>query len=462
MMDVEEERHHKEEMVSAELIPHLGILGAGNFGYALASVLKTAGVQFCLGTRKHGSLRIDGISVVSHKTVAETCDMIFLCIPSHAHEAIIDPLKEKFSQKIIVDVSNIVRKGDASNAERLQTILHESFVVKALNNLSAYHLENLEHGKETYICGNDETSKLKVSQVLRKIGISSVDRGFLSSAILQERMIHRFFPEWGTAIGITIIMFLLMWLYNYLWIFWYMELKNIEEDLPLYISNRLIAWGMFWLLALTYLPGPIAAFIQLFRGTKYRRFPKWLDKWMRSRKQLGLITLWLAGIHACTSCLTLGSGETVHMLKHTIIPNTTIIINQHLGLKHQVSLLFAVLAFALMVILGITSFPSVNNRMSWKEWQFVQSYMGYFSLIFGFVHVIVYVGDMWTRKWVFWDEAARHSKGMFPPAGFIMPMLPLLVIGLRLIFMLPGVSCYLSRIQSGMSETKCNRTVKVV
>lgn len=44
-------------------------------------------------------------------------------------------------------------------------------------------------------------------------------------------------------------------------------------------------------------PGLLAAYIQLWRGTKYSRFPKWLDDWLKMRKQLGLIMLGLAGIH---------------------------------------------------------------------------------------------------------------------------------------------------------------------
>lgn len=82
------------------------------------------------------------------------------------------------------------------------------------------------------------------------------------------------------------------------------------------------------MLALCYLPGIIAAFFQLYRGTKYRsdiktpwtdmqcvlkvqsqicsaksnsvcfsRFPDWLDRWMLCRKQLGLVALGFASLH---------------------------------------------------------------------------------------------------------------------------------------------------------------------
>ena len=38
------------------------------------------------------------------------------------------------------------------------------------------------------------------------------------------------------------------------------------------------------LLAACYLPGVLAAWLQLARRTKYSQFPAWLDSWLRIRK----------------------------------------------------------------------------------------------------------------------------------------------------------------------------------
>ncbi|MPC83743.1 Metalloreductase STEAP4 [Portunus trituberculatus] len=51
------------------------------------------------------------------------------------------------------------------------------------------------------------------------------------------------------------------------------------------------------LLALCYLPGVLAAYLQLWRGTKYSQFPGWLDRWLKSRKHLGLLMLLNALLH---------------------------------------------------------------------------------------------------------------------------------------------------------------------
>lgn len=49
-----------------------------------------------------------------------------------------------------------------------------------------------------------------------------------------------------------------------------------------------------------------AAVVQLGRGTKYKRFPGWLDRWLCRRKELGLLSFLCALLHAVYSmCLTL-------------------------------------------------------------------------------------------------------------------------------------------------------------
>merc|ERR1712109_90308 len=47
--------------------------------------------------------------------------------------------------------------------------------------------------------------------------------------------------------------------------------------------------------------GVLAGWLQIYRGTKYSRFPRFLDSWLRMRKQLGLLMMFAASIHACLS-----------------------------------------------------------------------------------------------------------------------------------------------------------------
>ena len=61
------------------------------------------------------------------------------------------------------------------------------------------------------------------------------------------------------------------------------------DTIPVTTVISTLAVHAVTLLALCYLPGCIGVWI--FRGTKYSRFPNWLDKWLKMRKQLGLLML---------------------------------------------------------------------------------------------------------------------------------------------------------------------------
>ena len=48
------------------------------------------------------------------------------------------------------------------------------------------------------------------------------------------------------------------------------------------------------------------------------------------------------------------------------------------------------LTFALSVVLGITSLPSVTSSMTWKEFAFVQSKLGWIALLLACAHDMFY------------------------------------------------------------------------
>lgn len=78
------------------------------------------------------------------------------------------------------------------------------------------------------------------------------------------------------------------------------------NTIPTTTVNSTLAVHAIMMLSLCYLPGLLASYLQLIRGTKYSRFPNWLDKWLRMRKQLGLLMLFSASLHV---------RENVHPIK---------------------------------------------------------------------------------------------------------------------------------------------------
>ena len=49
-------------------------------------------------------------------------------------------------------------------------------------------------------------------------------------------------------------------------------------------------------------------------------------------------------------------------------------------------ILIGVISYGLAIILGITSLPSVTDVLTWKEFAFVQSKLGWLCLCFGTAH----------------------------------------------------------------------------
>ena len=73
------------------------------------------------------------------------------------------------------------------------------------------------------------------------------------------------------------------------------------------------------------------------------------------------------------------------------IINDLFILNKFLNSNHY---FLGVCAYALAVILGITSLPSVTNVLTWKEFAFIQSKLGWLCLIFGCAHTLFF---SWPR-----------------------------------------------------------------
>merc|ERR1711962_983865 len=431
----------------------VAILGSGNYGRALAKRCQMSGVKYVIGSRRSERLQknLESKNFASYEEAVSQEDIVIFAIPRHAYDETVAKLKEHLSGKIIIDVSNLDKKSDPSNAIYLQSQLPKSDVVKALNTISAYTLENDSYGaaRNTFVCGNNRNSRDAVMQFLQDIGLNAMYRGKLNSAKAIERMPFKFFENWGNAFIITLCVLVLCLLYYYLRLFWANsdKVEKEKDKLPLYHANRVIAWLALWLLALVYLPGCIAGYIQLVWGTKYKSFPGWMDRWMKCRKQVGLIVLMLAGFHACISCILMGAEYMIYMMKRVYIPNSPLYLMRHLEVHAEVSILFAAVAMTLLCVVGVTSLPSVAANMSWKEWDFIQRGVGFGSLIFAFLHCAVYVHKLYDPNGKY--NWAPYWKYNIPPAAFVMPMLPALVILLKIGLLLPGVVCYFDRIRAG-------------
>lgn len=144
--------------------------------------------------------------------------------------------------------------------------------------------------------------------IVRALGLTPLDKGSLLAAQEIENYPLQLFPMWKfpifLSLGLTTFFFLYCLVLDIIYTYIY-EKNDFSFFIAITIPNRVCPVMALILLALVYLPGIFAAIIQLYRGTKYRRFPDWLDKWMLCRKQLGLIALAFASLHVLFTLVSL-------------------------------------------------------------------------------------------------------------------------------------------------------------
>lgn len=143
-------------------------------------------------------------------------------------------------------------------------------------------------------------AKQMVMDIVRALGLTPLDQGSLLAAQEIENYPLQLFPMWKfpifLSLGLTAFFFFYCLIRDVIYSYVY-ENKDYSFFIAISIPNRICPVVALILLALVYLPGVLAAIIQLYRGTKYSRFPDWLDKWMLCRKQLGLVALAFAFLH---------------------------------------------------------------------------------------------------------------------------------------------------------------------
>ncbi|XP_041648528.1 metalloreductase STEAP4 [Cheilinus undulatus] len=442
--------------LGAAAAPEQGLLcifGTGDMGRSLGQRLLQSGYKVVYGSRRPHSCGPlpQGAQVMSHAAAAQSASVVFLCV-HREHYDFLEELALQLKGKVLVDVSNNLKKNlyPEANAEYLQRLVPGAYVVKAFNTLSAWALQNgpSDANRQVFLCGNNAEAKQAVAEAATKLCFSVLDRGSLSAARELEDFPLRLFPEWRLplriAVGLTAFFFFYVLIRDV--IYAYVDQgKNISFRIMVSLANKVFPIVSLIMLALCYLPGVIAAFLQLYRGTKYRRFPDWLDRWMLCRKQLGLLALGFASLHVLYTLLIpiryyvrfKIAASTISQIKE----NRTSEFDQTLAWRTDSYFSMGILGFCLFLLLGITSFPSVSNALSWREFSFIQSKLGYLTLFFCTFHTYLYG----------WDRFLRPStyKWYTPPGYMLALVVPSLVLIFKLLLLLPCVDRTLMRIRQG-------------
>nr|WKR38872.1 STEAP-4-like protein [Scylla paramamosain] len=414
------------------------VLGSGDFGLALTGRLVQANYQVVVGSRNPQKTRPRasgiGATVMQHEEALQQGEVVVMAVP-FTHVASL-PLQQ-LAGKIVIDVSNRTPAtssslGSLSQAEELQALVPAARVVKAFNVLSAYALTRGNMGsKEVPVCSDDEAARRRVCEIARDLRFTPLDMGRLSNAQEVEAIPLSFFTEWRggffTSLAVFVFYFLLL-------LFEWQLCSHLQHPSNDWSSlNRLVSSNVsiacadtaLTLLALCYLPGVLAAYLQLWRGTKYSQFPGWLDLWLKSRKHLGLLML-------------------LNSLLHVILKLAGSPLSWNADWRRNAFVASGVFALVLAGILGLTSLPSVAGNMTWREFSFVQSVLGWFTLVLATLH-LVFSG---------WDMLFKPDFTCYLPSnGQFVMVLPLLTLALKLPLLLPCVDSMLQNIRQGYDRT---------
>lgn len=446
----------------------IAVLGSGDYGRAISRRLVNSGYHVLMGSRDPDRSQVKnlvkqtGATLSTQEEALKAAKVVVVAVGRDHYDYLPISL---LRNKVLIDVSNNTEKRRGphyrSNAEYLQGLVPEAKVVKGFNVLSAYALENggLQGSKEVFIAGDNGEAKASVAEVARVMGFHPVDWGSLQASRDIEDVPLKFMPSWKRPVAVVFGLFVFLWLLAFLsfQICFNLYLGGWEwgwKHLGMQNFNRVIAILALWTLSFCYIPGLLAAYIQLWRGTKYSRFPKWLDDWLKMRKQLGLIMLGLAGIHACISVAYITPKTTewvyeeptkikalVEISKNTTETKTLKLYDSEFNWRGELFLTMGAISTCLLVVLGISSLPSVTATLSWREFTFIQSKLGWVALVAACAHDIFLA---WNYMFLYWGCFNTLPIGpqyaLYPAFIAIIMKIPLL---------LPPVDNYLQKIRKG-------------
>ncbi|XP_016849813.1 metalloreductase STEAP2 isoform X2 [Anolis carolinensis] len=329
----------------------------------------------------------------------------------------------------------------------------DSFVVKGFNVISAWALQlgPKDASRQVYICSNSVQARHQVIELARQLNFIPLDLGALSSAREIENLPLRLFTLWKGPVIIAISLATFFFIYSFIRDVIHPYVKNQQSDfykIPIEIVNKTLPVVAITLLSLVYLAGLLAAAYQLYYGTKYKRFPPWLESWLQCRKQLGLLSFFFASVHVVYSlCLPMRRSErylflnTAYQQVHENVENSW---NEEEVWRIEMYVSFGIMSLGLLSLLAVTSIPSVNRSLNWREFNFIQSTLGYVALVISTFHVLIYG---WKRA--FKEEFYRFYT---PPNFMLALVLPCIVILGKIILLLPCISRKLRRIKKGWEK----------
>lgn len=179
--------------------------GTGSLGGGLALRLAAPGVRVIIGSRDREkaksvveslrkSLTRGTLEGETNQEAVQEAEFVVVAVPYEGHATTVAQLKGQLAGKTVIDAVVPLKKGrpfvpPAGSAlmEAQQIVGDEAPVVGALHNISAVDLQSAEAPLgDVLVCGDNETAKQKVMEIIRRIGARSFDAGPAANAYVIE------------------------------------------------------------------------------------------------------------------------------------------------------------------------------------------------------------------------------------------------------------------------------------
>jgi len=287
--------------------------------------------------------------------IANKHPIVFCAIPSNAIEEMLPALQaankaQPMQGILFVDVSNSSSECQPV-ALKLQDALPASHVVKAFNTVSAFDLIFGNH-RQIFISGNVISANSTVKEIATCMELLLVGALWFATTIYAGSR----YLEIGCWGAYPFAMF------------------------TLYILDNTICWTSMWSIGLVYLLGDIA---EISPKPLYPGFVNLLH----IRKNIANIAYVLLCLHVFISVLIFGPSY------HGKFYDAE---TGKLKLKMEVSML-GIFGFVFMTFTAMTSVLSVWGALSWKEWRFVQFWLGQGALFLDMTHTVVMGAGGWSK-----------------------------------------------------------------
>ena len=179
--------------------------GTGSLGTGLAARLAQPGVRVLIGSRDRDRARQAaatlneslGKEVVEgrlNEDAVKEADLAVIAVPYEGHGKMVEDLAPSLRGKLVIDAVVPLRKGrpfapPAGSAllEAQQILGAETPVVGALHNISALDLQEPDAPLgDVLVCGDSDTAKQQVIDLMGRIGARAFDAGPAANAYVVE------------------------------------------------------------------------------------------------------------------------------------------------------------------------------------------------------------------------------------------------------------------------------------